>query len=345
MPAGGVERDRSELSGDGPGDVGGREGDDEVRGQVALRVDDGPEAESGQVLDRRLHDLLVGPQVRPDEVELADLGEQDGAGQLGHPEIQAKEGTIGVLRAESIRGVALVVDREHPTVEVLVVGDDHPAVAARDRLVFVEAVDAGRADAAHPLALVGRAERLRAVLDDGDAVAIRDILEFIESGRRTEHMHDDDRPSPRRDPRLDIGRIEVERIVDLRQDRERAGVDDRRDRCHVREAGNDDLVAGADAQAHERHQQSARAAAAQPEAEADAGQPRDVLLDLPDLGPEIRVVLPAVSAQRTVGEDLHHFRDLFLADQLDAWAWHASFPFSTIRVVQPIALDPTSTII
>src|SRR6185436_18688353 len=120
-----------------------------------------PEAEPGQAGDRRLHDRLVFPEVVTDQVELADLREQYRAGQLGHPEVETEEGPLGVLRPKPVRGMALIVDREEPLIQLLVVGDDHPAVAAGDGLVLVEAVDTGRTDTADALALVGRAEGLR----------------------------------------------------------------------------------------------------------------------------------------------------------------------------------------
>ena len=51
-----------------------------------------------------------------------------------------RNGPRRVLRLEPIRGMALVVHREAALVQRLVVGHDHPAVAAGDRLVLVEAV-------------------------------------------------------------------------------------------------------------------------------------------------------------------------------------------------------------
>ena len=80
--------------------------------------------------------------------------------------------------------VPLVVHREAALVERLVVGHDHAAVAAGDRLVLVEAVGPDRADAADAAALVRRAERLGAVLDERDPVAVGDGLELRHPGRR-----------------------------------------------------------------------------------------------------------------------------------------------------------------
>ena len=327
MPAGGVERDRAELLRDRPRDLGRGERDDQVGGQVALRVDDRSEAQTGQAGDRRLHDPLVGAEVGSDQVELSHLRQQHRAGQLGHPEVHAQERALGVLGPEPVRRVTLIVDGEEPSVQVLVIGDDHAAVATGDGLVLVEAVDPGGADPADALTLVCRPEGLRAVFDQRDAVPVRDVLDLIEPGGRAEHVDGDDRLGPRGDPRLDVGRVEVERIVDLGQDRRRPGVDDRRDRGDERETGNDDLIARPDSQAQQRQPEPAGAAAAQAKRVLDPGERRDLLLDVTDLGAERRVVGAAIPAEVAAGEDLHHLGDLFLADELDTGSGHASSPF------------------
>ena len=62
------------------------------------------------------------------------------------------------------------------------------------------------------------------------------------------------------------------------------------------------------------------------EAVTDAGDGRDLQLDGADLGPEGRVGLAAVPAERPTGEDLHHLGDLFLADEFYAGSGHAGLP-------------------
>ena len=115
--------------------------------------------------------------------------------------------------------------------------------------------------------------------------------------------------------------------VDLGKHRHGPGEDDGRDRGDEREPRHDDLVARADAETEQRHEQAARATAVQAQAVAHARERGDLLLDMADLGPEPRVVLPPVAAERSVGEDLHDLGDLFLADQLDAGSGHAGSPF------------------
>ena len=231
-----------------------------------------------------------------------------------------------VLRLEPIGRMALVVHREGALVQAVVVGHDHAAVAARDRLELVEAERAGRPEAADAAALVGRAEGLGAVLDERDAVTVGDRLELVDPGRAAEHVDDQDAGRARRDLRLDVGRIEIEGLVDLGQDRRRARVHDRGDRGDVREARDDDLVAGADAQAEERDPQRGRAAAVEGERVLHAGQLGDGLLDVMHLCPEGRVVGRPVAAQVAALEDLHHLGGLLGSDQLDPGSGHGRLP-------------------
>ena len=56
---------------------------------------------------------------------------EDGARQLDDPEVQAEERSLADLDALAERRMALVVEGERATVEVLVVGHDHAAVARR----------------------------------------------------------------------------------------------------------------------------------------------------------------------------------------------------------------------
>src|SRR6185503_7986698 len=60
---------------------------------------------------------------------------------------------------------AMVRERQHALVEVVVVGDEHAALAGRQRLRAVERERAERAHAASALAVPDRADRLGSVLD------------------------------------------------------------------------------------------------------------------------------------------------------------------------------------
>ena len=165
---------------------------------------------------------------------------------------------------------------------------------------------------------------------------VGDVLELVEPRRRAEHVDDDDRPRARRDARLDVGRVEVERIVDLGEDRQGAGIHDRRDRGHVREPGHDHLIARPDAE-----RRSATATARSSRHRGTRGRsgrrpaPRSPAPRCRTLAPNARIVVAAVAAERSVGEDLHDLGDLFLADQLYARSGHAGLPLPS--AVQPIA--------
>ena len=127
---------------------------------------------------------------------------------------------------QPVRAVALVVHGEGAPIERLVVGDEHASIAAGDRLELVEAVGPDGPVRADPATAVGRAERLRAVLDQGEPVPVGHRSQLGDPARVAEHVDHDDRPGPWGDPRLDIGWVEVERLVDLSEDGPRPGVDD-----------------------------------------------------------------------------------------------------------------------
>ena len=125
----------------------------------------------------------------------------------------------------------------------------------------------------------------------------------------------------RTDLRGDVGRIEVQRLVDLGEHRERARVDDRGDRCHERESGDDDLVTGPDAQALEGRPDGA-GSRIDPDGETNPGERGDTVLERSHLGPEVRIVLLPVPAEALVAKDVEHFRDFVLADEPESRTWH-----------------------
>ena len=107
----------------------------------------------------------------------AELHARDRAGQLAHAQVLAGE-RLGELLAARARVAgdelaALVRVARRAEVQRLVVGDDEPAFARGDVLLLLERERAERAERAEMLAVVGRAERLRGVLDHGNAVAAR----------------------------------------------------------------------------------------------------------------------------------------------------------------------------
>src|SRR6266849_152795 len=114
------------------------------------------------------------------------------------------------LASQAQRRVALVVKGKAAPVQSFVLREHHSAVAAGDGLVLVETDGGSHADAAYGASPIACAECLCAVLDEGDAVALRNGLELVEARRIPEHMHRQDCLGARSNARLDVGRIEVQ---------------------------------------------------------------------------------------------------------------------------------------
>ena len=153
-------------------------------------------------------------------------------------------------------------------------------------------------------------------------MSIGDRLQLLQAGGSAKHVHDQNCRGPWRDLRFHVGRIEVEGLVDLGENRRSARVDDRRDRGDVREAGHDHLVAGSHAEAQERDPDRGRAAAVEGQGVSDAGCPGDRLLDVMDLRPERRVVRRAIPAQEPAGQHLQDLSGLLLSNELDPGSGH-----------------------
>ena len=124
------------------------------------------------------------------------------------------------VRPDQLEGllVARAVEAEHPEPlrDLVVPARDEPAVTEREEVLGREEAerraDAGARDA-------GCAERLRGVLDQRQP----ESGELGERRRPAEEVHRHDRLRARRDPRRDVGRVEVEGDgIDVGEDRRRA---------------------------------------------------------------------------------------------------------------------------
>src|SRR5213076_872000 len=98
---------------------------------------------------------------------------------------------------------AVVPQQEHAIEQLGVVADRDARLAARDRLLALEAEAAEVAPRADRAALVGRAVRVRAVLDERDAVPLGDLGEAVHRRRVAPQVHDDDGARARGDAPLD----------------------------------------------------------------------------------------------------------------------------------------------
>jgi hypothetical protein len=206
----------------------------------------------------------------------------------------------------------------------IVVGRHEPAVAERAQVLAREEREAShRAHAAGGSIAITRADRLRRVLDDRRVGASRDLEHRIHIGAQAIQMDGNDRAGARRDRSGHRRRVDVEgERIDVDETRRRAKTHDR-PRCREeRERRGDHLVAGTDAERHERDDQrvgSRRHA----DGVSDADRGRDLVLQRLDLRTtdEALAVTDAgdrrkdVVAQRTVlllqieQRDVHRRRD------------------------------------
>ena len=134
-----------------------------------------------------------------------------------------------------------------------VAGDGQPRIPISPEVLGrVEAEAAHHAQAAGPLVLVLRAERLGGVLDHAHVMAGCDVEHSVEVARDVLEVHRDDRGRPVGHMGGEVGAIESERVVDLREHRHGPGRDDRVHGRDERERGDDDLVAASHPQRRER---------------------------------------------------------------------------------------------
>ena len=156
-----------------------------------------------------------------------------------------------------------------------------------------------------------------------EAVAAGDVAERVEIARCAEHVHGEDGLGLAGDPRLDVDRVEVERVVDLGEHRCRPGVDDRRHRRNEREPGDDDFVAGADAECRQQDPDRTGAGVDR-DRMTDADQLGDAVLERQHLGAEGGIIVGAISAEVAAAQHAGHCFYFALIDQIISWAWHGS---------------------
>ena len=167
--------------------------------------------------------------------------------------------------------------------ERVVIGHDHPALAGRDHLARVEREDGLMRVRADPPSVEGLADSRRGILDDLDAVPLRDVVDRADVARETDLVDRQDGFRAFGDPFLDVAGVDVERpCVDVAEDDVRARVEHRVRRSDERERRDDDLVAAADADARQRQMQSGRAGGRR-DAVPRADVRRDRPLELGDL--------------------------------------------------------------
>ncbi len=158
---------------------------------------------------------MVGSHPLQQAVEPRQLNPRHRTSQLRRAEVVA-----GELRQPDAapHGVGAVVYVESEIEKIVAVGDQHAALTSRDDLVELQTEGPGVAKRAQTAPAVSRAGCLADVLDQDEVVLLRDRNELFHRGRRSAHVHRENRACPRRDPPLDVGRIERQRLVHLGED-------------------------------------------------------------------------------------------------------------------------------
>jgi hypothetical protein len=202
---------------------------------------DHPIAQARKLFLVPAHHPLAGGQVMLDPLQLRQAYRRL---DIGHAVVEADDREP----VAAVRVHALAAIEPHGLGQFVVVRGDHPAFAGSDDLVAEEAEGGAVAEAARHPALVGRPHSLGGVLDDHQAVLFRDLQDRIHVGHLTVQVDRHDRLGARGDLGLDQGRIDVEgaRVV-VDQHHGRAAIGHRVAGGDVGEAGDDHLVARADA--------------------------------------------------------------------------------------------------
>ena len=179
-------------------------------------------------------------------VQALDLRHADGRVHVREPVVEPQ---ARVHQPRPVVGAPLVGQALQQPVQVVVVGEDHPALGGGELLVGVEAVHRRVAEGAELPAVVVTVDGLAGVLHDPQAVAPRDVHQRGDLCRIAKDVDDEDGLGARRDGRLHRRRIHVEREgIHLRAPGRGTRVEDDVGRRHERDRRGDHLVAGAEAQ-------------------------------------------------------------------------------------------------
>ena len=226
----------------------------------------------------------------------------------------------------------LVMEGEEAPVGLLVLGDHHSAIPCAYGLEDVEAEAAGMACAPYGPSMVGGSKGLGAILDEKESMLIRYGPEFVQARRISQHVNGHDGPGSGGDLAPYVLRIQIERPVDLRKDRDRPGVHDRRDAGDKGVPWDNHLIARSHAQPAKRHQERGG-----PGIDRDrvlhSGKPGHCLLEIVDLRLKGGIVLAPVAKEVSRLDDLQKLPFLLFSDQLHTRSWHLRILLSMVTDV------------
>ena len=238
----------------------------------------------GEVGDLRVEAPCVPvPGLRP-RVQVGELAGGDRGARRVHPEVEGE----GVDLSPELRELELGQESDgvgpqahRALVHRPVIAQQDAPLAARQRLRRLQAERREVPERAHAPALVEGARRLRAVFDQAQVVAPRDVEEAVQVGRSAEQVYDDDRLRPLGDPLLDRPRIEREGLLfDVGEDRDRRALEHAAQGRPPREGRDDHLVPRLHARTvHRQHERCGTAVRGQ--REAPSVKRGEALLELP----------------------------------------------------------------
>ena len=167
-----------------------------------------------------------------------------------HPEVAADQVMV-VARLHAVRA-----QQARPFRQGIVVGREQAGVAKRAKILAREKREAAEcAQAADRPGVAGRADCLRGVLDDRNAVTRGDRENAIHPGAQSEQVNRQDGLRPVRHGRSDALGIDVEGLVDIDQNGLRTETRDRACRGEERIGCRHYLVAAPDAERRQRDEQ------------------------------------------------------------------------------------------
>ncbi|GCC47817.1 hypothetical protein chiPu_0032176, partial [Chiloscyllium punctatum] len=187
----------------------------------------------------------------------------DGSLDVRQAQVKAKiverrhrPGAVRLDRRIRSAGGAVVALRSHAFREVIAVGGHGAALSRRHRLARVERKATDVADRANRLALVGRADRARRILDHRDTARLCNRLDLIHRSGETEQVDRNDRLRARRDRGLQPFRSDIEgRQIDVDEDGFCADIFRGVRACHPGEGRDNHLVARPKVQGQGRQMQ------------------------------------------------------------------------------------------
>jgi hypothetical protein len=209
-----------------------------------------------------LQPLLDRPLPLQDAIQLPELGKGHGRVQFTDPKIQSEDGML--LGASIISHVVMPVIGEHMGrfVNILILGDDGPALASGDDLEEIKGKTSNLPESPYVPSSVSSAQGRSGILDQNETMLFTDTDDLFQSGHGTEQMNHEHRFRARGDSGFDALRGETEGFVYLGEYRHGAHRQYTLYGCDKGKRWNDDFVPCPDAHRSEGNEIRRRSAGA-----------------------------------------------------------------------------------